>query len=187
MSDSTFDKTNKGREEIATRKYHLTPRLRTLLLLFDGKRTSDEVLQKVAGIGLTEQNITELLHGGFIHDAVEANPVAMSLMPATHAAADPVVLSNTEVRENQMAAVQDASVLRALYDFYTETIRSAVGLRGYALQLKVERARSIDDFRKMRVDYLNAVIKAQGEQVAQELDQRLLLLLQHNNPAGAER
>jgi hypothetical protein len=54
MSNPVFDKTEKGREEIATRKHHLAPRLRTLLVLIDGKQGKEELLKKVAGLGLGE-------------------------------------------------------------------------------------------------------------------------------------
>ena len=61
MNTQLFDKTEKGRDEISTRRFHLAPRLRTLLLLVYGKNTADQLLQKVAGIGLDESASTELL------------------------------------------------------------------------------------------------------------------------------
>ncbi len=72
MINHILDKTDKGREEIATRKYHLAPRLRSLLVLADGKHRTEDLLTKVAGLGLTEQSITELLDNGFIQIILEA-------------------------------------------------------------------------------------------------------------------
>ncbi|MDF3036995.1 MAG: hypothetical protein K0S28_2269, partial [Paucimonas sp.] len=46
-----LDKTDKGRDEIATRHNGLPPRMRTLLLLIDGKHPIEELLDKLAGIG----------------------------------------------------------------------------------------------------------------------------------------
>ena len=71
MNNIIFDKSEKGREEIATRKYRLASRLRTLLVLTDGKQSAGELLQKVSGLGLTAQSINELLEQGFIHATTE--------------------------------------------------------------------------------------------------------------------
>lgn len=71
MNNIIFDKSEKGREEIVTRKYRLASRLRTLLVLTDGKQSAGELLQKVSGLGLTAQSIDELLEHGFIHATTE--------------------------------------------------------------------------------------------------------------------
>jgi hypothetical protein len=39
MSAVIYDKTEKGREEVATRKYQLAPRMRSLLVMVDGKQS----------------------------------------------------------------------------------------------------------------------------------------------------
>jgi NaMN:DMB phosphoribosyltransferase len=72
----------------------------------------------------------------------------------------------------------------AIYHFYTETIKSTIGLRGYGLQLKVEKAASIDDFRALRQAYLEAVLKAKGNEMARSLRSRLdqLLYLGESGP-----
>jgi hypothetical protein len=65
----------------------------------------------------------------------------------------------------------------AVYDFYTKTIRSTIGLRGFTLQLRVEKAATLDELRKLRDPYLEAVQKAKGRDkaalLAQQLDQLL--------------
>ena len=61
MNTSIYDKTAKGREEIATRKYQLAPRLRTLLVLVDGHKPEEELLRNVAGLGLTVNALQDLL------------------------------------------------------------------------------------------------------------------------------
>ena len=66
MNTSIYDKTDKGREEIATRQHHLQARLRTLLLLIDGQHNLDDLLKKTAGLGLNEENVAQLLAEGFI-------------------------------------------------------------------------------------------------------------------------
>lgn len=69
MNNSVFDKSQKGREEIATRKYGLALRLRPLLVLIDGQRCTADLLEKVAGLGLGEHSIQELLDSGYIQQS----------------------------------------------------------------------------------------------------------------------
>jgi len=165
MIDLIFDKTDKGREEIATRKHHLAPRLRSLLVLVDGKHHTEDLLKKVSGLGLTEHALTELLESEFI-DAVQTLPVAPP---------EPIEAAAQSVSSAPVAG--DGDQFQALYNFYTETIRSTIGFRGYALQLKVERCASIDDFRALRQTYLDAVLKAKGNEMTRSLRDRLDQLL----------
>jgi hypothetical protein len=156
MASTVFDKTEKGREEISTRKYQLPPRLRTLLVMIDGKQDAEDLLHKVGSLGIGEENITELLDNGFIKAMPSSAPI------------------------EAVAPVAQASVVTSeppADQFYTETIKSAIGLRGYALQLKVEKASSIADFRELRQPYLEAVLKAKGNEMAQSLRSRLDQLL----------
>ena len=67
MKACVYDKTEKGREEIATRKYALPSRLRTLLVMIDGRATLDVVLKNVAGLGLDGESVSLLLAQDYIH------------------------------------------------------------------------------------------------------------------------
>ncbi len=190
-----FDKTEKGREEIATRKYHLTSRIRSLLVMIDGKQSADELLKKVAGLGLTEQAIADLLQDGFIKDAAaaflteaagtsgatsQANPAAVPPAGSAAMAPAPPPASEPLLPEGQ-------TQFEAIYRFYNETIKSTIGLRGYALQLKVEKAASIEDFRLLKKPYLEAVEKAKGQEMARSLRDRLDKLLYLGEPVPETR
>ncbi|RFP10045.1 MULTISPECIES: hypothetical protein [unclassified Duganella] len=175
MNTSIYDKTAKGRDEIATRKYQLAPRLRSLLVLIDGRRTEEELLRNVAGLGLTGAALDELLEGGLIvlstsYATMPAAPVA-DLAPAAVAPAAPV-------------AVSQAGQFQALYEFYNKTIKSTIGLRGFTLQLKVEKASSVEELRELRMPYLDAVQRAKGNFAAATLAEQLDQLLDER-PAQA--
>lgn len=176
MINTVFDKTDKGREEIATRKYQLAPRLRTLLVMVDGKHGAEDLLKKVSGLGLSEASLAELAANGFIQAAMPQSapefPVAQP-EPAI-AATEP----DSPIPEGQ-------NQFQAIYHFYTQTIKSMIGLRGYTLQLKVEKAGSIEDFRALRLPYLEAVLKAKGDEAARSLRQRLDQLLYLGESAAA--
>ena len=68
MQNSVFEKTDKGREEIATRKYQLPPRLRSLLVMVDGKQTKAQLLKNIAALGMDVRSIDELLDKQFIRE-----------------------------------------------------------------------------------------------------------------------
>jgi hypothetical protein len=188
MTKPVFEKTAKGREEIATRKYRLASRLRTLLLLIDGKHGSDDLLQKVAGIGLTESGFDELLDQGFIY----ATPAGAADGSAQTVSDQPVAAVETTPEESMQPAdtagskpvlPNGESQFEAVYRFYTATIRSTMGLRGYTLQIKVEKAGSLDDFKQLRRPYLEAVLKAKGDEMARSLRGRLDELLYYGEAA----
>lgn len=169
MAHRIFDKTDKGREEIATRKHQLATRLRTLLVMVDGKQSDEDLLKKVAGLGLNEESVSELLNNGFIQLVAQLQPATVTPVPVHAPAALDVAPPG--------GLAEGSGQFQAIYQFYTETIKSTIGLRGYSLQLKVEKAGSIDDFRALRDPYLEAVLKAKGNEVARSLRARLDQLL----------
>jgi len=177
MDTFIFDKTDKGREEIATRCHRLAPRLRTLLVLIDGKHNVGDLLKKVAGLGLDEHGIAELLDAGFIQEASEnkARAPAASTLGSAPEKSEPAA-DDTATGDGAILPIGE-SQFEAIYHFYNETIKSTIGLRGYGLQLKVERADSIEDFRALRLPYLEAVLKAKGKEMARSLRDRLDQLL----------
>ncbi|MES2072418.1 MAG: hypothetical protein V4488_18815 [Pseudomonadota bacterium] len=185
MSTLIYDKTDKGREEIATRKYQLAPRLRTLLVMVDGKQTEDDLLKKVAGLGLSQQNLNELIEQQFIAIAATTIPAAVAT-PARPLAAAAAQENAAEengpdsvlgLGQDSNMVLDDAERFQAIYNFFNETIKSTLGLRGFTLQMKVERAATLEDFRELRRTYLEAVQKAKGNEMARSLRHRLDQLL----------
>ncbi|MES2757850.1 MAG: hypothetical protein V4693_10790 [Pseudomonadota bacterium] len=66
MNTRIYDKTDKGREEIATRKYRVPPRLRTLLVLIDGRHSLESLLANLSVLGLGADDVDELLRQEYI-------------------------------------------------------------------------------------------------------------------------
>jgi hypothetical protein len=197
MANLIYDKTEKGQEEIQTRKHHLASRMRSLLVLVDGKSNGEALLKKVSGLGLTEQSLAELVEQGFIaprtenkaESKTEANlqqahitvtePASTTTTPASEAAPAEVAQASTTPAAPQS---EDYSHYQVLYNFYTSTIKSVLGLRGYGLQLKVERCTTMDDFRALRQSYVDAIQKSQGPDMAISLANRLDALLASESP-----
>ncbi len=192
MDNFIFDKTDKGREEIITRKYRLASRLRSLLVLIDGKKTTQDLLQKVAGLGLDMQSLADLVDGEFIE--------SVAILPETEEQGltgtdqEPVVpiIPTVEVANNDSSNATSgitssasstgtgliaAAQSIALQKFFTQTIRSVVGLRGFTLQLKAEQAHTLEEFKALRETYLAAVLKAKGNEMMISLREQLDQLL----------
>ncbi|MQQ99997.1 hypothetical protein [Glaciimonas soli] len=174
-----FDKTERGREEILLRGNNLAPRLRTLLLLVDGKTSMEALLIKVAGLGLGQEHLSELLAAGMIQ--IQQPPqLSESVSPITQTKETTEISSAARARA---ILPEGQTQYEAIYNFYNETIKSMIGLRGYSLQLKVEKASSVDDFRALRTIYLEAILKAKGKETTRSLRDRLDQLLYMGMPA----
>lgn len=208
MDKHIYDKTDKGRDEIATRKFHLPAKQRSLLVMIDGHRSIEVLMKSFAPLGLTVDNVTELLNDGMIvlvDDGVpdpgpetitphKAGMSAAARMAARRKAAVERAHHGHEAGEHDHgpdtvagsdapAGMTDAERHMALQDFYTQTIKSTLGLRGMMLQLKVEKCAGLADFRALRETYLEAVLKAKGREMALSLSGRLDQLLGDNEHA----
>jgi hypothetical protein len=217
MSTRVYEKTEKGREEIATRKHHMPSRLRGVLVMIDGQKPLSALLPHLSKLGLDKGSIDELVAQEYIRslpcaeDDIVAAPAAapsarippgLRRMHKLHGGAAPVKLAELnlisadgviDVAPERAAPVTPAVLVelsvdeterfKAVHRFYNETIRSGLGLRGFALQLKVERADTLDDLRALREPYLEAVKKIQGQETARALDARLMSLLEERVPA----
>ena len=177
MGPRIYDKTDKGREEIATRKYQVAPKLRTLLVMIDGRQALESLLRDFALLGLSEDHVDALLRQDLIR-LVSGGAASAVPAPALGAAHPALALTATApappVAHAPPATAQDnIARFRAVYDFYNQTIKSTIGLRGIGLQLKVEKAATIDDLRALRLPYLKAVLKARGRATALGLRDRL--------------
>lgn len=193
MDNFIFDKTDKGREEIITRKYQLQHRLRSLLVLIDGKKTTPELMQKVSGLGLDMQSLAELVDGEFIEGvaivpesaleqeiartaSVSAPATAPAAKPQDSASAIPPAAAKSPATKGNNGMMSPEAFL-ALQSFFNQTIKSMIGLRGFTLQLKAERAHTLDEFRALREPYLAAIQKAKGNEIMISLRDRLDQLL----------
>lgn len=172
MLNSIYDKTEKGREEIATRKHHLANRLRTLLVMVDGKQTATELLKKVSALGFDENNIQELLDQELITAVSKSGEIIEAAAPEINLVSELPPVAAVAVEE-----MSESEQFREVYTFFNETIKSVLGLRGFTLQMKVERASTLDDFKKLRQPYLEAVMKSKGREMARSLRDRLDYLL----------
>ena len=105
------------------RSVALSPRQRAAFILFDGKRTRDDVLAATAPVGVRDEHVEQLLELGLLADAAQRHsadtvPMGLAELPATRP-------PQQRYAEAYPIAVQ---------------LTSGVGLRGSSLNLAVEAA-----------------------------------------------
>ena len=61
-----YQKTDKGEEELQTRKYNIPQNLRQVLILVDGKSNITKILEKAVRFPNVDQSLEELARQGFI-------------------------------------------------------------------------------------------------------------------------
>jgi hypothetical protein len=148
-----FRKTDKGQAEIETRQYRLPPRLRTPLIMVDGRRTDGE-LRKVIG-DPADEVLTTLLQQGFIEAIaqVPATAPAQAVSPAAApVAARPAAAATATFEEVRRLAVR--------------LVIDQLGPGGEALAIKIERARNAAELRQL-LDAAHQLIRgARGSSAA---------------------
>ncbi len=174
MRDTVFFKTEAGAQEITARQIRLHPRVRSLLVLIDGKHRAGELLDTLQTIGVSEDSFKELLNHGLVAAAgagVSAAPEAAVEAPDTE-----MPLAPAEA-PSQGAPLDEQEQRRALYAYFNLHIRETLGLRGFMLQLQVEKAETLADYAAIRDQFLSAARKSKGDTVAAAMQAELDRLL----------
>lgn len=143
-TQSVFEKTGKGADELKTRRHGLSPRLRQLLILVDGKRDLGELARMLPGPDLVDQ-LGQLERGGFVARPLEAFASRPEQEPAPTA----------EVANERAApAVED---LRALRARVARALIDTIGPNGDELAMRIERTRSVDELQALLPAVLSVV------------------------------
>ena len=184
MREGIYRKTDAGRDEIRDRGRRLPPALRTMLLMVDGQRTLAQLREVMAGMKAPADALEALLADGLI-EAVPSGFDPAGLMGAIgpRAASRPPSVVLAEAAANAAAPAPVAGPAAAadtgsgaylyLCERMSEAVRAHLGLRGYFLQLKVERCTDISSLQALLPELRAAVAKAKGESFASDWDRTL--------------
>lgn len=167
-----YRKTAKGHSEIETRAHRLSPRLRSALILVDGRRSDDEVHKLMPQHA--EDTLQQLVEQGFIEvigitqDALPARAAAplqaaTAAPPAPAAAAPLVVPPSMPPRD---FATTRSQAVRLFTDM--------VGPMAEALAMKMERARSPDELVPLMQTAQRIIGNARGGAAAADYATRVL-------------
>jgi len=121
-------KTETGQKVMKDRSVALTPRQRSAFILFDGKRTLNQVLAATAPAGVTREDVDTLFELGLVMDASRQETAAEAA--AAHAQAEAMEHHKHRTPQERYAEA---------YPIATR-LTSSLGLRGFRLNLAVEGA-----------------------------------------------
>lgn len=142
-----YHKSSKGTEAIATRQHGLVPKLRSLLILVDGKRGFDELVRLSQVLGNTEELLSQLLDQGFIE------PVSgQSAAAATHTGQATRTAPTTA--PSPLAVAAPIKLIDA-QRFVSRRLTDLLGPNAEDLCLRIEAARNLKEFQA-------AVVRAEG-------------------------
>lgn len=133
---TVYRKTPKGIQEIETRAFRLTPRLRSALILVDGRR-SDADLRKLVTVGFDEA-IDVLVQQGFIEPSGEVPTPRVAAAAAPPAPAAPAA---PDLRP-PAAPAGSAGDFAALRRDAVKALNDLLGPMAESLAIRMERARS---------------------------------------------
>jgi hypothetical protein len=178
MREGIYRKTEAGRDEIRDRTRKLPPQLRTVLLMVDGQRTLAELRQVAAGVKAPDDALERLLAEGLIEHAsggFDAAGLARVAGPAgAGVPAEPAAVPEPEAPEPVVRSADEANDYVRLYEAMSEVVRAHLGLRGYFMQLKIERCTDAAGLREVLPELRQALAKARGEDFAAFWEQQLL-------------
>ena len=166
-----YRKTAKGHSEIETRSHRLSPRLRSALILVDGRRSDDELRKLIPQQSddslqfLNEQGFIEII--GITQSAAPAaRPVPAAVAPTAPPASRPQPLEQPSIPPSDFATTR-ALAVRLFTDM--------VGPMAEALALKMERTRSPDELRPLVRTAQRIIGNTRGGQAAADYGTRLLM------------
>jgi hypothetical protein len=150
-----YAKTALGVREIRERTLNLPVPMRGLLIMIDGRRTVGDILEKARVLRLDDSAFEALEVGGLI-----ARKFALDTRASNDEAIAPVDEGQIERFRQAQRSIGDA-------------IDAHLGLRGYALMLRVQRSTNLGDLRELLRDFANALVRRIGIDAAAPIVSRI--------------
>jgi len=171
-----YRKTAKGQAEIETRAHHLTPRLRTPLIMVDGRKTDEDLRKLIAG--QPDEILHALLEQGFIEIVAPAAPAPRAAhAPASANESRPPSTVPQSTRPPSTHPPQSRPPVARFEDVRRLAVRSLTDQLGPAAEsiaLKIERARNMEELRPLLVAARDILRHASGAEAAAAFSARFL-------------
>jgi hypothetical protein len=139
-----YRKTAKGLAEVETRVYRLAPRLRSVLIVIDGKRSDEELAQMLPQ---TQEALAALLQEDFIAEFARTSAAA----PASGSFEPTVILPKGP-----------SAAFEAMRNDLLRAFNERAGPAGESIAIKLERATSEAEFRALLPLAIKLVGTVQG-------------------------
>lgn len=176
-----YFKTEAGKREIQDRALRLPAALRSILLMVDGQRGQAQLRELMAGLRAPDDAIEQLVVKGLIQrgDGTPSAVAALEMPAGTPPEAPVQVPAPTPVEARVPADAlpalpgainvpADFGNYRRLYNFVTDAVNRHLGLKGYFMQLKVERCSDVDALLTLLPEVATALTKAKDHTFASE-------------------
>ena len=144
-----YKKTELGQTALQNRSLALTPRQRSAFIMFDGKRSVDDVIKATAGLGVTIEDVHHLVEIGLLAEATQ------TVEPAVKAVTASPVGGATPAEAGKSRLPDQAHYSRA-YPIATR-LTADLGLRGFRLNLAVEAAGDLGKLQELAPKIKEAV------------------------------
>lgn len=130
-------KTVAGQRALKERVPPLSPRQRSLLIVCDGQKSREQLIEMVRGLGGDESDLDHLASLGLIESVEAPPPPAASTLDA--AAASSAARPAARVGPRAVSPEEAARRYQLAYPVATQ-LTASLGLRGFRLNLAVEKA-----------------------------------------------
>ena len=154
-----FMKTELGHSALHNRSLALTPRQRAAFIMFDGKRSVNDVMKATSGLGVTADDVNHLVSLGLLapHGSTTVPEPAVAAPAAAVTAVAPTPQSATlAVDANGRPTVSAQLRYTKAYPIATR-LTAGLGLRGFRLNLAVEAAGDLDKLKELAPKIREAV------------------------------
>ena len=172
-----FRKTAKGLAEISTREHRLAPRMRSTLILVDGRRDAADlnalIAQQADDIleALAEQGFIEAVGETVTPPAPAPAPAPMPLGFADRPASP--ALPPLSAPPASAAPTLPAPTLEALRRLAARALTDSVGPAAETLAIRIEHANSVDELRPLFAHAVSLVQSMRGRSAAEAFSARL--------------
>jgi hypothetical protein len=134
-----YAKTEAGQLAFKERSALLSSRQRSAFILFDGIKSTQQVIAATAGLGITDLDVGHMVTHGFLKEAAPSTAVvAPSAAMAASSVTQPASLSASASNRTPQERFSQAWPLAT-------QLTATLGLRGFRLNLAVEGAAGYDD------------------------------------------
>ncbi len=167
-------KTEQGRGAIARRDPSLGPRLRSMLILVDGKRTVAELEKLGAGLGVGTELLEQLAAHGWVA-SLDAplpgpEPLAFVVTQPFETGSTPAAAALSPEPPSKVAALPFADARRLVIRF----VNDALGPLGEATAIRVESCKSVADLLSVLPRVREALKNLRGTAIAERFDREVL-------------
>ena len=159
-----FRRTQAGQSALDARDRRLTPRLRALMLMAEGKPVK-EISGIAQALGAPTDALEQIFASGFFD--------LVAIEPAVAAEAVP----------QASVAVGAFERFRAASGLVREIAADTLGLRGFFFMLKVERCATLDELKGLLPELMRSVKKQKGDKNAALLEAQLRAMFREENRA----